>query len=60
MMSNFSHLHPESVVTLSYCCYFVNGNITVIILENAVHNVTNVLKEYIIFHIKHIDGYYVL
>ena len=33
------------------------GNITVIVLENAVHNGTNVLEEYIGFHITHIDGY---
>ena len=32
-------------------------NITVIVLENAVHNGTNVLEEYIIFHKTHIDGY---
>ena len=33
------------------------GNITVIVLENAVHNGTNVLEEYIICHMTHIDGY---
>ena len=62
MMSNFSQI--LSVVTLfkSYCCSFYGsffyGNITVIVLENAVHNGTNVLEEYIIiFHITHIDGY---
>ena len=27
-----------------------------IVLVNAVHNGTNVLEEYIIFHITHIDG----
>ena len=33
------------------------GNITVIVLENAVHNETNELEEYIICHITHMDGY---
>ena len=33
------------------------GNITVIVLENAVNNGTNVLEEYMIFHITHIDSY---
>ena len=33
------------------------GNITVIVLVNAVHNETNVLEDYIICHITHIDGY---
>ena len=33
------------------------GNITVMVLENAVHNVTNVLEESILFHITHIVGY---
>ena len=28
-----------------------------IVLENAVHNGTNILEEYILFHITHIDGY---
>ena len=66
MMSNFGHLNSESVVTLfkSYCCSFYgsffNGNIAVIVLVNAVHNETNVLEEYIICYITHIDGYYVL
>ena len=49
MMSNFSHLNPEGVVTLNlivvlFMVYFY-GNITVIVLENAVHNGTNVLYE---------------
>ena len=63
MMSNFRHLNPESVVTLfkSYCCSFYGSsfyrNITVIVLVNAVHNGRNVLEEYIICHITHIDGY---
>ena len=35
------------------------GNITVI-LENAVHNGTNVLAESILIHITHIDSYYAL
>ena len=30
------------------------------VFENVVHNGTNVLEEYIIFHITHIDGYYAL
>ena len=34
-----------------------NGNITVIVLVNVVHNGTNVLEDYIICHITHIDGY---
>ena len=33
------------------------GNITVIVLVNSVHNGTNVLEEYILCHITHIDGY---
>ena len=33
-------------------------NKTVIVLENAVHNGTNVFEEYIRFHITHIDGQY--
>ena len=62
MMSNFGHLNPESVVTFfkSYCCSFYGsfyGNITVIVLVNALHNGTNVLEEYIICHITHIDFY---
>ena len=58
MMSNFGLLNPESVVTLfkSYCCSLY-GNITVIVLVNAVHNGTNVLEENITCHIKHIYGY---
>ena len=61
MMSNFGHLNPESVVILfkSYCCSFY-GNITVIVLVNAVHNGTNALEEYIICHTTHIDGYWAL
>ena len=55
MMSNFSHLNPESVVTL-FKSYFY-GNTTVIVLENAVHNGANVFEEYILFHITHIEGY---
>ena len=62
MMSNFSHLNPESVVTLvkSYCCSFYGSfswKYNSDSLENAVHNGTNVFEEYIRFHITHIDGY---
>ena len=63
MMSNFSHLNPESVVTLYlnrivvlFMVHFY-GNIAEIVLENAVHNGTDVFEEYIRFHITYIDGY---
>ena len=47
------------IVVLLWFIFMVHfyGNITVIVLENDVHNGTNVLEEYIIFHITHIDGY---
>ena len=48
MMSNFDHLNTESVVILfkSYCFlwYIFNENTTVMDLENAVHDGTNVLE----------------
>ena len=62
MMSNFGHLSFESVVTLFnlivvlFMVHFY-GNMTVIVLVNAVHNGTNELEEYILCHITHIDSY---
>ena len=62
MMSNFSHINTESVVTLfkSYCCSFYGLFLCKYNSDsfgNAVHNGTNVFEEYIHFHITHIDGY---
>ena len=45
-----------NLIVVLFMVHF-NGNITVIVLENAVHNGTNVFEEYIRFHITHIDGY---
>ena len=49
MMSNFGHLKRVLLLYLNL--------ITEMVLENDVHNRTNVLEEYIIFHITHIYGY---
>ena len=62
MMSNSSHLNPENVVTfknLIVVLFMVHSyeNIPVIVLENAVHNGTNVFKEYIRLQTTHLDGY---
>ena len=49
-------------LNLSVVLFMVHfyGKITVIVLENVVHNGTNVFEEYIRFYITHIDGYYAL
>ena len=64
MMSNFSQLNQVlllylNLIVVLFMVHFY-GNIIVIVLENAVHNGTHVLEEYIRFHITHIDGYYYL
>ena len=48
-----------NIIVVLFMVHF-NGNITVIVLVNDVHNGTNVLEEYILCHITHIDGFYVL
>ena len=60
MMSNFGHLNPESVVTLfkSYCCSFYGSFLWKYNSDSfGKCNGTNVLEDYIICHITHIDGY---
>ena len=62
MMNNFVTqimrvllLYLNLIVVLFMAHFY--GNITVMVLENDVHNGTNVLEESILFHITHIDGY---
>ena len=49
-------LQHHNIIVVLFMGHFY-GNIIVIVLVNAVHNGTNVLEDYIICHITHIDGY---